>query len=292
MFIKLLKYDLWYGKIVYIAFIACMIAIFAITALPSHAISGNIVTRPRNIALVYVYGIFFGVFTVQAIFFLKQTMFSDTGYLMLTLPVSRWQMFWSKVLVLIIWIHLMIIVLTVGTFVSEFPANHVNHNIGLSYFAHPSFADRHWGDPFPFAVSGSIWTFVMYLPLAILAAAVIFFGITFSRSVFGRWQMNAGIALAVTAGLFVAIIIGYGFLFGLLSEDYVVQQTTYVSPGYQHSWSMNIRRPLLGIEIGALLTGEERDTRFIDLSFPLLTAPLTALIGAATYYLLKKRISL
>ena len=112
MFTKQLKYDFMFSVKVFLSMAAILIAVGAIVrftdvlGIAAHDLFGvgliGVIVLAVSMVGVTIISI------MQLFSFYKQTLFSDTGYLTLTLPIKRHVLILSKLIVAMVWFNVMV----------------------------------------------------------------------------------------------------------------------------------------------------------------------------------------
>ena len=185
MLVKTIKYDFMFSKTWFLIMAAAMIvtAIFSrIYAAPRHSL--GIVRDADSIMLgivVMAAGII-SIFQVPILF--NRYLFDDTGILMLTLPVKRFTLLMSKLMVSIVWFNFMLLVAIASFSIFDPPS------MGFSFMG--------------LSRDISFVNFVALIEVNIVAASlilIIFFSSTFAHIRLWRWHFHG---LALVAGLLIA----------------------------------------------------------------------------------------
>ena len=122
MFIKTLKYDFMFSKAWFLISAAVMLVVAIATRVyaeprPSHsfASSADEVVLAMVIMGVAIISIF------QVLIFFNRYLFDNTGRIMLTLPVKRFTLLASKLLVSVVWFNFMLLIAAITVTISDSP---------------------------------------------------------------------------------------------------------------------------------------------------------------------------
>ena len=115
MFIKILKFDINYSKITFLGMAAIsIVAAFVVRIANLIEFEGEMEFLAPLLGQVFaVFGSIIVVIisVIQIWRFFSQNFFSDTGYFSLSLPVERWKLLTSKMLISMLWFNFMFITL-------------------------------------------------------------------------------------------------------------------------------------------------------------------------------------
>jgi len=260
MFFKALKYDFLFGRDMFIGMAVFIVALSAIVrfAIAPFAEAGS---RPVDVSYtVFVITLFLcgamAVFQMLQVFY--RNFFSDTGYLTLTLPVSRFPLLVSKVIVTFVWFNFMLaaVIIAERTRDNAFGYTLERSSSVIRYISN-------WRD------------FAEINLVVLFAILLIFFVIALAHSSLWRWRVNSIVAAAVGA-LYVGIS-----LWAIIA----IGRRSFVRAG---PWNY---RPIIGIRVGRIPISYGFNNYFDIFRFGL-GVILCALLFCTTYYLLKKRVSL
>jgi len=283
MFTKLLKYDFMFSKTAFFALAALMLGSAILIKLVSLVATQQAFEWMFGITGIVVLVIVILATGTQVLTFFHKNFFDDAGYLMLTLPVTRGKLLASKIVVSMAWLVFMMIV---GFF-------------ALFFFAWAADPD---GAPAGFFAAFEMHYLITYFQIAIsvlLVTVVVFLAITLSNSVFGRMRVPwfvAGIVAVVFNG--VALFAG-SFLIQRRSEFIAIHHIRHIYDDY--GFVVGTYQDLsfgrfgeiyreTGLRIGRIPIGDTG--AFIDIYLWGMILGMTALAVVATYFLLKKKVSL
>ena len=269
MLSKLIKHDLKYSAKTFLAMSVMAVALawilFFVMGIGDEDTPLTIVI---TIVMVLSY-VAIGIASITQIFqFYNQSMFSNAGYLTFTLPVKRSSVFASKIIVSMIWVLFAILTVFVIIILAWFMAEGAEAVDLRSFFG----ADMLVG------MTPAILS-------ALLLVVTMFFCITLSRSVFMGKKIHG-----VISG-----VIGFGFAFlsfwlmDVLTSRYTIIEAQEI-PMDNGIIVFNASTPMTGLQYGRIVIAE--NGAFFDVFQLGLLIGLSALVIAATYYLLKKRVSL
>jgi len=256
MLIKTLKYDFVFSRAWFLIAAALMIvlsAILRLNAQPSRDIGGTGGTAEIVLPMVLMVTGIISIF--QILIFVNKTLFEETGYLTLTLPVKRLTLLTSKLIVSVVWFNFMLLAAAISVILfdsqrTSFNFMRLSRSISLENFI----------------------ALVEVNFVAIFLILVISFSTVLAHSSLWRRHFHG---LAVVAGL--ACVGLFYLLFDVIWSRQMEQApvTTELSP-------------VIGANIGRIPIGG--DGGFIDIySFGALFL-LCALMLWATNYLLKRRV--
>ena len=295
MFTKLLKHDLRFNHRAFVAtgFITLVMGIIGRIALPVmdehevHFLIGNIAGVTMLITFIIAF--------VQIKDLFSKNLYENSGYLMLTLPVTRRSLILSKLVACWIWYTFifvagLITIFIIRTIPFQYPELLFRNT--LIYFAHDNFR--------------IVTVYIQALSIVFFIISFMFLAITINNSSF----KNYGIPAIITGILGVSGITGYLIGMTLLSQRFtwrVVEQISgtgrppwletppwlLYSDAYDPygTWSMShmsIER-LVGLEYGRLPISSNT---FLDLWLIGISVGLGILFLVLGYYLLKKHVSL
>jgi len=196
MFIKQLKYDLLFSRNAFFGMGALLIGISIILSLAIHVMGTGVTGAMETVWVGLVFSISATAVAVASVFqlytFYKRSLFGNSGYLMLTLPVERCSLLVSKLVVSLLWINYMVIVNFIMALILFTGMGEVNWN-DMGYNS-PYFS---WSIRDTLRLIEGVITMNIF-PLVFISIA--YLGITLGNSVFGRWRVNgfvAGIASIV-----------------------------------------------------------------------------------------------
>ncbi|MCL2851433.1 MAG: hypothetical protein FWE20_00135 [Defluviitaleaceae bacterium] len=273
MFIKQLKYDLLFGRNTFFTMAAIVIGWGIImgnldTLLQDdHFFMGAMFAFGMTISMTVV-----GVLSIMQVFQLyRKSLFGDSGYLTLTLPVTRGSLLASKIAASMIWYLFMIfagfimVVIMVLQIEGAFIVTDSNN-----FFV-------------------NLLAFLLYIVfIGLFLISVLFFATTLAHSSFSNKRVHS-----VVSGIigFVYIAVFFRIYNTLNQRSWGETLVEGVSSGGD-VWSFTRMGPLIGIQYGRIPVGPETDAVFIDIYAHALTLAFAAAAIIATLYLLKKRIDL
>ena len=283
MFIKTLKYDFLFSRDMFLGLAAGLLAFSAILRL---TLVRDSVHLPTDVLFssdaLFGFALFFcGIIViVQMMQFFNKNFFEDTGYLMFTLPVKRFHLFVSKVVVAFVWFNFILLTAYASS------AIYSAHGIG-----------RMMNDVF------SLLNIIALLEInliAMLTTLTLFFVITLAHSKIWRWRIHSAIAALVGVS-FLWLFFGVAIALSQRSFEVVTvvdswPERVYDAYGmymetYYHYWPWSSNRPIVGLTVGRIRIGEG-NFGFFDIYRWGAGFAVCILLFIATYYLLKKRVSL
>lgn len=272
MFSRHLKHDLVFGRTMFISLGVCII-LFALAGLVFFHISEDIYTARNaiNISTFFAMGLVLGFVAVHFSQFIEKSMFGDSGYLTLTLPISRGRLLFSKLMACWIWYNFVLIAILVAIAI-------------LSSTQDP--ADLMVGVIPPVSLS-MITYYINMMFVFFFMTNMLLFGLTLLNSVFGRWKVPG----FITAIFCLSTIIGYCVAILRLmnrSREMVMENFTRVVAGETVTTTQMGWQRITGMDVGRLeLLGSYVDIYIAAIG---LVLGLAAFFG--TWYLLKQRVSL
>jgi len=198
MFIKQLKNDLLFSRDAFFGMGALLLGVALIIRIAdaNFDIIESIPFLEVMIFLILGVSITTVVFAsiYQLFTFYRRNFFGNSGYLMLTLPVSRGVQLASKLIVSLIWINFMLLVGIAMVWIITF-------NVGTpeQEFVVVSFAS--YGARLAFEL---IIAFVVMNLFFLLIMATTYLGITLANSTIGRWRIH-GIAAGIVSILYLVL---------------------------------------------------------------------------------------
>lgn len=260
MFLRHLKHDLLFGKNMFIALgisiigaAAAGLAIFFVMEDPQTA------QALINIAVFLVLGLVLGFVAVHLSQFIEKSMFGDSGYLTLTLPVTRGRLLLSKITAAFVWFNYVLLAVFVGMVILQ-PTQQFENAVGVVL---------------PDLGLNLIAIYINLFFVFIFSVNVMMLGLTLHNSVFGKWKLPG----------FITAIVGLGTVFAYCAAIIrMINRDTYIVI----EDFMQVRRPYLGLEYGRL----EMFGSYVDLHIAAMGLILGLAAFFGTWYLLKKRVSL
>ncbi|MCL2397544.1 MAG: hypothetical protein FWC93_05700 [Defluviitaleaceae bacterium] len=276
MLCRLLKHDFTYSAKTFLAMGAIAIAIAFIMAITSDAINqmeGDFIYVLMMVLMLGIVGMAIAAI-VQIFQFYHRSFFSHSGYLQFTLPVRRGTQLASKLIVSMAWFLYALTVAVVAIAIIIVIADGVEFR-----------------DVFPTMFNTqTLVTLLDLFFLAIAAIALMFFCITLAHSVFFNKRIH-GIISGIIGFLYTGLAM---WVVNLLQGRYLARETIEridINGGitaWDRYW------PQVGLEYGRLVVYENEFGWhiFIDIYTNAAMLGFAALAIAATWYLLKKRVSL
>jgi len=279
MFIKTLKYDFLFSKTVFLGMAAVMIVMAVILRFTEFAFtegfSDDLVYSILTLILVVVCLAFIG----QIVQFVYKNFFGSTGHLMLTLPVGRFTLLGSKLLVSFVWFTFMLITAFFMSYIIMFSqiqraADYVMTDAAYIY---------------------DVLVILQIYLIAMFFVTMLFLVVTLAHSSIGRWRVPP----------FIAAVFGvmYTTLFFVLAE--VLRWRSWYPEGvairYRHGGWFTVYstfsggsfvrvRPVLGLNVGRIPIGSAGN--YLDIYIAVMGIGLCALAVFLTYWLLKRRVNL
>jgi len=280
MFIKTLKHDFKFSRMEFLLMggglvgLAVILWLFSLFTSDGMSYGGLNFTGPISIVslVVLIVVVLSAAFQIQNFF--NQSFFGDAGYLMLTLPTSRGKQLLSKIVVSMVWFNFLLIAGFTALFIINYAIEGTNPLTGF-FELYVLF----------------IWFEINVFVFAILAA--LFLAITLANSIIGSLKIPGAVAGLATIGLS-AFAIRFGVMLHARHREFihVIEESTfYDEAGNIITSSFGYIRIQVerGIRIGRIPIGE---TAFFDIYLWGMVLGVALLALFATYYLLKKRVSL
>ncbi|MDR0271958.1 MAG: hypothetical protein LBI27_01380 [Clostridiales bacterium] len=256
MFIKHLKHDLLFGRTMFIAMFVFIIVGAIVGRIAFHMAADEY--QARSVLDVSVMGslaLILGFLAVHISQFVEKSMFGDSGYLAFTLPVSRGRLLFSKLLTAWVWFDFIIIAIFIALLILE-------GTYSVEIF-------REIRVP-----RVSLDLIPLYLSIAVIfffSVSVTFFGLTLHNSVFGKWKCPGFFTSTICLGT----IFGYS-----VTAIRLLNRSQILGP--------NGGEVELGLHVGRIpIFGS-----YFDLYIAALGLAIGFIAYFATWYLLKKRVSL
>jgi len=283
MFIKTIKYDFLFSKTAFLTMAAALIgitAILRITGLIEGDGSGGDITGIAGFIFMVAILVVGLAAIVQILQFYYKNFFSDTGYLMLTLPVKRFTLLVSKVIVSVVWFNFML--LTAGVVSVIIVAVEPNFSRMLD------------------AISlRNIMNVVEVNIVALFFITALFFVVTLAFSNFGRWNIHSIIATGFGL-LYAGLFFWLHATLGGRHREWVTVEREWIAP-YFNAYGEEIGthimqgtssfyQSIVGTNIGRIPIGDLGD--YFDIYRWGISLALCVLAFFATYYLLTRRASL
>jgi len=279
MFTKVLKYDFLFSKTAFLVMAALMLGIAIVVKLASLVMAPQAFEWIFGIIAILTLAITVLAICAHVVQFFYKNFFSDAGYLMLTLPVSRGKLLASKMIVSFTWLLFMLVV---GFFALFIFAWAQDPNVTISTFS----------AAFDLI---NLMIYINVILIALFIQSVLFLAVALSHSVFGRWQMPS-----LVSGIVVFMYVGAALISGSLlaarGSEWVIR--TYVTNIYDNygeiigsnSWNNSEFARETGLRIGRIALGDSG--AFIDIFLWGMLLGMTALVVFAVYFLLKHKASL
>jgi len=283
MFIKTLKYDFLFSRAAFISMAAAVVALAAIlrfTVLSPQPGNDNIMGTVFVVVIMLC-----GVLSVvQVMQFFHKNFFDDTGYLMLTLPQHRFYLLASKVIVSFVWLNFMMLAAVSAAAIlsaSRFSLSGIVNTVN------------------PRTTTGLL-NITSVLEVNLIAMFIIlslFLVITLANSNLWRWRVHASVAVVAGMSYGLLFFLVYALIgqrsFGMVRDSAPVRQYNALGQfiGEQHYHELiYVYRRALGLNVGRLPIGG--GPLFFDIYRWGAGFVFCLLAFYATYYLLKRRISL
>lgn len=272
MLFKNLKHDLIFGRKMFFSLgiglvLAAIAGQIAFRAMEDTELARNMI----NISMMLALGLVCGFVAVHFSQFVEKTLFGDSGYLTLTLPITRGRLLVSKLLACGVWYNFVLAVVVVALMILSGTQSAEDFTV----FNIPEISPN---------------LFAYYLNLAFgffFLINLLLFGLTLHNSVFGRWKVPGFITsiLSLTGALGYAIAM---VRFMTRERERVTEIGTYILNGMEIQLPSEVWHYTIDLSVGRL--------PLFDSHFDLYAAATGLLLGAAaflgTLYLLKKRVSL
>ena len=284
MFIKTLKYDFLFSRAAFLAMAGAIIGLASILRVTG-LVDGGDVTGIAGLILMIVILVIGLAAVVQILQFYYKNFFDDTGYLMLTLPVKRFKLLVSKLVVSVVWFNFMLLVSVIVAFLIAFTPSPENPLRFRSIIDAINLTN--------------IMTLVEINIMALFFITALFFLITFAFSVVGRWSVHMIVSVAVTfsyAGLFFWL----HMIFSQRHREWVTVEREWVTPifneqgariGEQITYgTTSFYGAIVGTNIGRIPIGDMG--AYFDIYRWGMSLAFCIVAFIATYYLLNKRASL
>ena len=283
MFIKTLKYDFLFSKAAFLAMAGGLIAltvILRITGLIENHDSGSDITGIAGLIFMMALLVVGLAAILQLLQFYYKNFFDDTGYLMLTLPVKRFTLLVSKVVVSIVWFNFMLITAGIVAAIIAY--------IGPSFMGMLAALNRR-----------NIMTVVEINIVALFFIMLLFFVVTLAHSTIGRW--NVHIFISAAAGfLYTGLFFWLHVTLGRRHREWASAEREWLTTiyneageyvGTQVSYSTHyFYQAIVGISVGRIPLGDRGD--YFDIYRWGISLVLCVLAFFVTYYLLKRRVGL
>jgi len=293
MLIKVLKYDFFFSKTTFFSIAALMISLAVILRFTELAFVDSFPASWINTILISVIVVVSLAFIGQIVQFFYKNFFGDTGYLMLTLPVGRFTLLGSKLIVSFVWLTFMLLTAVIMSYILLF--------------------SQAQDAPSSLRTSGinvyDILTLLQVYLIAMFFVTMLFLVITLAHST-GRWRVTPLFA-SIFGIMYTALFFASAELLGLrhwYPENAIARPggwfTTgggfsmvqyYANGGYSYAnseWTDRFvfSRPILGLNIGRIPIGDQG--YFLDIYIIAMALAFCTLSIILTYWLLKKRANL
>ena len=277
MFFKLLKHDFTFSARAFLVLAVILLGLSAILrfTLPvfTQVDSNELRQLVELTMMLMIVGI--GIASITQIFqFFNKNFFSESGYLMLTLPTGRFRLLISKIIVSFVWFNFMLAAAAVSISLMWNTASGLHRSAGV----------------FSGIGAEQIRTFAELNTIAFFAITLLFFCMTFARSTFAGRRIH-GIVAGVVGFVYGWLYFWIYAMLGRRSMEFVQQE--FVHPdGHVSVWSANM--PQAGLVYGRIQIYELNSGLiiYIDIFQIALSLAMGGAAIAATYYLLKRRTSL
>lgn len=272
MFIKHLKHDLVFGRAMFFTLGICIILAAVAGRIVFHVMEDKYAARSIiNVNAILGIGLVMGFVAVHFSQFIEKSMFGDSGYLALTLPITRLRLIFSKLLATWVWFNFVLAAVFVAIIILE----------GTQLY-----------DPFadvilPRVSADMIAYYLNMFFMFFFCINLLLFGLTLHNSVFGRWKVPGFIAACLSLGT----VIGYSYTAIRLlnrSREIVEVQAVAIVGGEAQIITRSAGQKAMGIGVGRL----EMFGSYLDIYLAAIGLALGLLAFFGTLYLLKKRVSL
>ena len=269
---KLVKYDLMFSKTSFFSAAICLIAISVAARMVFFAVDD--VDRARIIISfmnVGGFGLLIVVAFMQTLSLYKDSLFGDTGYLMLTLPACRGRLLLSKLIVTGIWYNFSMLIVLIAGLIQEGTQRE----------------DWLTGEIRPMVTfSRGVTVYVEGFFVVFTLVCLVFMLVTLSRSFFGRFRVPGFVTAVFGVIFFYVHNIALAVLRGRYTQR-VTERVERLNPyGNTHS-TLTRQEPLIGLEYGRIAVGD----MFIDFYAILINIAIGLAALGITYYLFKRRVS-
>jgi len=288
MFIKTLKYDFVFSRDTFFSMAAVIVALATVLRLtvltPQPAGVDNNIMGTVFVVVIMLCGV---LTVVQLMQFFHKNFFDDTGYLMFTLPQKRFPLFASKVVVSFVWLNFML--LSAISSVSILSA---------SRFSLRGIIDAI--DPRNTRAMLDIIGLLDFILIAMFAILMLFFVIALANSSLWRRRVNGLVSVAVGI-LYVWLYFWVYVLIGRRHTGLVLNEESWPIRQYNalgeyigtecFYHTMYMRHQVVGLNVGRIPIANN-GLLFFDIYRWGAGFVLCALAFFATYYLLKRRVSI
>jgi len=284
MFIKTVKYDFLFSKNMFFGMGFGAIALALILRFTALAFGDGFPEAFIGFVMLLVL-IIGGIACIwQIAAFFDKNFFDETGYLMLTLPVGRFTLLASKLLVAFVWFNFMLAAGAVVLYI-----------IAFSQIGSFSFSSV-WAS----INASNISALLQLNVLAMFFVSTVYLTATLNNSIIGRWRVHGAVALG-TGAAYTAL---FFWLSDLISKWNVGEQIVeeewlhriyneygeYMYSRLEQGIRFYYNRPLVGVRYGRIPIGDAGN--HIDLYMWGMALVLSIIAVAVTHYLLKRRTNL
>lgn len=262
MFTKILKYDFKFSYKVFIGMFLGVVAAFLLLRINNSLEAVPAIFLGQLITVVGVIVVAVASY-VQVLQMFHRNFFGAEGYLMMTLPVSRFKLVVSKFIVALFWFNFMLLAVLIAQIILG--ANAITWNNFINMFINAS----------------NIALLITLNSLALVGIGLLFLTITLANSVFFGIKIHAVIAAIISAVVHFLGVWGFTAL-SQRSHGWVVFE-------HPSGWTSAGYRPLIGLRYGRIPLD---DFVYLDIWTILACAAVAAGALALTMHLLKKHAAL
>jgi len=283
MLIKTIKHDFQFSKKAFFYMAALLLGGAIVARLVAHIAMGGIINNWLGMPIMSGLLIAAIVTVIKTIEFYQKSFFDDAGYLMLTLPVTRGTLLFSKIIVSIVWFNFILLAADLALFImapAAQPATAVSDAMVSGFVIDIEFTNG-----------------LAYLQanIAILFLfAILFWAITLNQSAFGRWRVPIIISGGLPLLYGVATLSLNGLLIGRNTEwtYHETYRHIYDAHGRTGTHFYSRMEPItdIGLRYGSIPIGDAG--QYFDILRWGLIFALAAIAFGATYYLITRRVSL
>ena len=261
MFTKILKYDIMFSKNIFLGMAAIFIGLAVVVRYANPLVRTDPVMTTILSAGIIISSVLIAIVSILQIFhFYRKNLFGDTGYFMLTLPVTRGNLLASKLVISMVWYVFMIIV------------GHIVVTIVNPWRAR--------GDILSLGMLIDMLNVVL---LGFFFITVLFFAITLANSAFDKIRVHSVVA-GFTGFVYTAVYFIAGSALSRRFTEWERSEWLVGDELFYHYFP----HPLIGIQYGRV----QISYTVLDIYAHLLTLAFAAVAIAATLHLLKKRVDL
>jgi len=183
MFFKQIKYDLLFSRDAFLGMGGLLIGVAVVMSLITWQLgtAGFFGSVAFGVPFSMVITGVFVAFVIQLVSFYKKSLFENSGYLMLTIPVDRASLLISKIVAALFWVNYMALVGLIMMAIIAMGFDGINFNFSMSNVSARVIFQ---------VVEGFIG--MNFFPLLIIT--VTYFGITLKNSVIGGFRVNGLVA--------------------------------------------------------------------------------------------------